>query len=37
MEDDVVESVAPKTALIYTPANPGATVANIYRDKYGKI
>lgn len=29
IEDDVVESVAPKTALIYTPAKPGATVANI--------
>ena len=29
IEEDVVESVAPKTALIYTPAKPGATVANI--------
>ena len=29
IEDDVVESVAPKTALIYTPAKPGATLANI--------
>ena len=29
IDDDVVESVAPKTALIYTPAKPGATVANI--------
>ena len=35
--DEHVESDAPKTALIYTPAIPGPTSANMYNDKYGTI
>ena len=31
--DEQVESDAPKTALRYTPAIPGPTSANMYKDK----
>lgn len=37
MEDDMVDKLAPNTALKYIPATPGAISPNMYRERYGII